>query len=161
MNNQFILCLIFTFIFIGIVTTKCSSNNVTKITENTLSLKSLLINNTEYYLLLLIGFLSLNISSYPLVAYNSYFWGAIFKTTVCKSNLVNAVNLFLPHVFFEIFWIAIITSISTKFSVLLYEEFNNLKTIKVNHYRIFKQISLGYLILIIGVLIEFYVTNKF
>ncbi|WP_068240385.1 stage II sporulation protein M [Hydrotalea flava] len=73
-----------------------------------------------------------------------YFWGSLQQ-----------------HVFFEIFWIVIVTGISTQFSVLLYEESNNLKIIKFNHYRIFKQISLGYLILIIGVLIEFYVTNKF
>lgn len=160
-NKVFILCLIIIFIFIDIFSTKCSNTNVTNITDNKFTLNNLLINNTGYYLLLLIGFLSFNISSYPLVAYNSFFWGVIFKTALCKSNLVNAISLFFPHIFFEIFWIVKVTGISTQFSVLLYEEFNNLKIIKLNGCKIFKELSLGYLILIIGVLIEFYITNKF
>ena len=126
-----------------------------------LSLTRLLVNNTGYFILLLLGFFSFNISSYPLVAYNSYFWGVVFKTALCKTTLTSALSLFLPHIFFEVVWILIATTISTQFSLFLYEEFNNMYILKFSSSKILKNAFLGFLILIVGVLVEFYITNKF
>ncbi|MEW5842840.1 MAG: stage II sporulation protein M [Bacteroidota bacterium] len=160
-NTQIALIVLFLFFTIGVLGTKHYQYNAMDNKHTNLTLQYLFLNNSGYFLLLLTSCLYLNISTYPLIAYNSFFWGSIFKQVLCNANLSKALILFLPHGFFEIVWIVVITNASTKIAVIIYEVFNNNKKYFIQTKKLVLTILIACSFLILGVLVEYFITTKF
>lgn len=85
----------------------------------------ILINNTLFCLLIIIGSLSLNFITSCILFYNGYSWGIQLSLLNCNHNIEYILKSILPHLIFELLWIVIAVYISSFFSILFLKYFNN------------------------------------
>ena len=162
-KNMTIISLFFliTFFFLGYFFSVCQTNLDSIESKNNFILYKLIVQNSTFYFLIIIGSLFFNISSISIISYNSFIWGSSAKVSICQIGFYKTFYLVGIHISIEIFWILFAIYNSFGISELLFSYFNNrvsdekfLEKIKYQS----KPILLGYLIVIFGCLVEFFVS---
>ena len=85
----------------------------------------ILIQNSTFYFLIILGSLFFNISSIMLICYNSFAWGYSAKMSISQIGFFKSFLLIGPHITIEILWIICSFLISYNISLLLLSFFNN------------------------------------
>lgn len=144
-----------------------SNFNELKLTEIEIPLTNsnlfvkVLVQNTTFYLLIILGSLFFNISSLMLICYNSFAWGYSAKMTICQIGFIKTFFLIGPHISIEIFWIIYSTSLSFDLSLSLLSFFNNNISASIFMISIRNKIKLflyGYLVVLLGCIVEIFVS---
>lgn len=121
----------------------------------------ILIQNSTFYFLIILGSLFFNISSIMLICYNSFAWGYSAKMSISQIGFFKSLLLVGPHIAIEILWIIFSFLLSYNISLLLLSFFNN----HINEETFLKSIRskiklslYGYFIVIFGCFVEIFVS---
>jgi uncharacterized membrane protein SpoIIM required for sporulation len=155
--------LLISFFLVGYYISDCAKViNTNSARNNDYSLLTkIIIQNTTFYSLIIIGAFFYNISSIFLISYNSFIWGTSAKISICQIGILKTLSLIGPHISIEIFWILFAIYNSFGLSKQLFLYFNN--KIQDKNFIIYlkhksRSIFIGYILVIFGCIVEFYVS---
>ena len=120
-----------------------------------------LLRNSTFYFLIVIGSLFFNISSLLLIVYNSFVWGMAARASVCGLGLWKSVAMVSLHLPVEVCWILLSFRLSVDLSISIYSYFNNVLDSASFMDQVHKtgtSVGLGYLWVIAGCLLETFIS---
>jgi uncharacterized membrane protein SpoIIM required for sporulation len=119
------------------------------------------IKNTTFAILLIMGSLFFNISTFSLVAFNGYSWGHSFREVLCQTDIKTTLLIFSPHGILEIVWICLFAKISVNISISLVDLLRNkiLSTIFIDSLKLlYPKLFLGFFLIFTSAVIEVFLT---
>lgn len=114
-------------------------------------------NNVGFSVLILLGIISINITTAGILFYTGYTWGIQVAVLKCKYGKNFLLDSLIYHFSIELLWITILVYTSCKLSINFYDTFNNKKSLSTLILEIKSQkriLVFALLLIFLGAIIE-------
>ncbi|NRB63745.1 MAG: stage II sporulation protein M [Saprospiraceae bacterium] len=120
-------------------------------------LLKIMTNNLLIGVLILFGFLTLNLTNLSFIVFNGLLYGIAIHKYSLEFGLSKTLTAILPHGIFEYLGLAVLFSCSIDINISLYQYFNKQSTSPIQQ-NVMNNILIGFSLIIFSSLIEVYFT---